>query len=70
MDPGLWKGPELKEVFKKIIEEKEVGFGKLAQPARLAVSGMGFGPELFDMMELLGRDETLERLQQAVDELG
>ncbi len=70
MDPGLWNGPELKEVLKKILEEKEVGFGKLAQPTRLAVSGMGFGPELFDMMELLGREETLERLQKAVDELG
>lgn len=70
MDENLWKGPELKEVLKRIIEEKEVGFGKLAQPARLAISGMGFGPELFDMMELIGREETLTRLQKAVDELG
>jgi len=65
-----WNGPRLKEVMAALLEEKELGFGKLAFPTRLAVSGVGYGPELFDMMELLGQEEVLARLDFAVSRLG
>jgi glutamyl/glutaminyl-tRNA synthetase len=41
--------------------------GKLIHPTRLAVSGVSFGPGLFEMLELLGRERVLRRLQAALN---
>ena len=41
--------------------------GKLIHPTRLAVSGVSFGPGLYEMLELLGRDTVLRRLRAAAD---
>ncbi len=65
-----WNGQRLKEMMAALLEEKGLGFGKLAFPTRLAVSGVGYGPELFELMELLGQEETLTRLDYAVGRLG
>ncbi len=66
LDPREWKSAQLKEVMSNLLKEKELGFGKLALPTRLAVSGIGYGPDLFDMLELLGRKEVLARLDYAL----
>lgn len=66
LDPREWKSAQLKEVMSNLLKEKELGFGKLALPTRLAVSGIGYGPNLFDMLELLGRKEVLARLDYAL----
>jgi glutamyl-tRNA synthetase len=65
-----WNSGRLKEEMSALLEEKGLGFGKLAFPARLAISGVGYGPELFDLMELLGQDEVVARLDYAVKRLG
>ena len=65
-----WERTRLKKEMATLLEEKELGFGKLAFPARLAVSGVGYGPELFDLMELLGKKEVLARLDYVVSKLG
>ncbi|MEX1011585.1 MAG: glutamate--tRNA ligase [Balneolaceae bacterium] len=62
-------GP-LKEALEETIEEKEVGFGKLMMPLRIAVTGLGFGPELFPAMELLGKETVLRRIDLAIEKLG
>ncbi len=48
--------------FQAVLAEMEIGFGKLGQPARLALTGIGGGPSLYDIMVLLGKDESLARL--------
>jgi len=39
--------------------------GKLAQPLRAALAGRSVSPSVFDMMLVLGRDETIARLEEA-----
>ena len=44
--------------------------GELIHPLRLAVSGMGVGPGLFDILHILGKDETLRRINAAIAHMG
>jgi len=39
-------------------------------PLRLALVGAPKGPGVFDIMEVLGKDETVRRIQKAIDNLG
>jgi len=55
--------------IKEYIETKELGFGKVMNPLRLAVVGAGRGPHLFDIFEIIGKEETIRRLEKALDEL-
>ena len=48
------------------MEAKELKLGKVAQPARVALTGRGASPGLFEVMELLGRERTLARLAAGV----
>jgi len=56
----------LEATFKAVVEKLEVGFGKVAMPMRLAVSGTGASPDMYDMLEVLGKEETLNRIDAAV----
>ena len=60
----------LKQILNEIIEAEGIGFGKLMMPLRIAVTGSGSGPDLFETMELLGRDEVVHRLDAAITKLG
>jgi glutamyl-tRNA synthetase len=59
----------LKAILSDMVESKGMGFGKLMLPIRLAVTGMGFGPDLFETLELLGKDEVNNRLTTALEKL-
>ena len=48
---------------KEWISIKEVGFGKVMQPLRLALVGAMKGPHLFDIIEMIGKEETLHRIK-------
>lgn len=60
---------ELKTRLEATVAEKEVGFGKLMMPLRLAVTGQGFGPDLFASLELIGKEEVLARIDTALEHL-
>jgi len=47
-----------------------VGAGKLIHPLRLALTGVGLGPGLFELMVVLGKDTCLRRLDLAITRLG
>ncbi len=51
-----------KETFSAFMAEKEVGFGQLGPALRLLLTGLGGGPDLFEIMEFLGKDESLQRM--------
>jgi len=57
----------LEAAFKSVLAETGLAMGKLAQPVRVALIGRTASPGLFDVMSLLGRDRTLERLKRAID---
>ena len=62
--------PETTEgAVKAWIEGNEWGFGKVMSPFRLAIVGEGKGPSVFDMIEVIGKDETLKRIENLVKEL-
>ncbi|HEX2952236.1 MAG TPA: glutamate--tRNA ligase [Armatimonadota bacterium] len=54
-------------VVRAIAEELGVGGGKVIHPTRVAMSGRTKGPSLFHMMEVLGKQEVLYRLNRAID---
>ena len=56
------------EAFKQLVEEEGMKMGQLAQPVRVALTGRTASPGLFEVMEVLGRDRTLFRLRQGIDQ--
>ncbi len=60
-----WTRDELEAVTSRIAEEHGTKFGKLAGPMRAALAGRAVTPSVFDMMLVLGRDETVARLTEA-----
>ncbi len=60
-----WSRNELEETLNSFAEAREVKFGKLAGPLRAVLAGRAVTPSVFDMMLVLGRDETLARLSEA-----
>ncbi|PQJ21823.1 glutamate--tRNA ligase [Tenacibaculum sp. SG-28] len=56
-------------LIKEWITKKEIGFGKVMQPLRLSLVGALKGPHLFDIMEMIGKEETIHRIEVAIKEL-
>lgn len=57
-----WTFEALEATTKALAEELELGFGKLAQPMRAALTGTTTSPGIFDVLVLLGREESLARI--------
>lgn len=55
--------------IKTWITNKEIGFGKVMQPLRLSLVGKLAGPHLFDIMAMIGKEETTNRLENAIQKL-
>ncbi len=60
-----WTRNELEETLNSFAEANGLKFGKLAGPLRAALAGRAVTPSVFDMMLVLGRDETLARISDA-----
>ena len=61
-----FKSEALETAFKTYVEEKELGFGKPMIAIRLSITGEGGGPSLFDIMELIGKEESIARLNAGI----
>lgn len=57
------------EIVKSWITSKEIGFGKIMNPFRLAIVGAAKGPHMFDIIEIIGKEETIKRLNKAINTL-
>jgi glutamyl-tRNA synthetase len=62
-----WTANNIKDQIKQVCDELEIGFGKIGQPFRLALSGNGNAGNIDIVSELVGKKRTLERLQMALD---
>ncbi len=60
-----WTREDLEATLNTFAEAKDTKFGKLAAPLRAVLAGRAVTPSVFDMMMILGRDETLARLNDA-----
>ncbi len=63
---STWIGHELEAAVKAHAETTGVKLGKLAQPLRAALTGTSTSPGIFDVLEVLGRDESLARISDQV----
>ena len=63
-----WDGPSLEAAIREVAEERGVKLGKLAQPLRAALTGRTTSPGIFDVLALLGRDESLARIADQIVE--
>jgi len=64
-----WSEAALEEAIRGLAADLEVGAGKVIHPLRLAVTGRGSSPGIFEVLVLLGRGRTLERLARAREHL-
>lgn len=58
-----WDASTLEMEFRALIEARGLKLGKLAQPVRVACTGGTVSPGIFDVLEILGRERSLERLR-------
>lgn len=57
---------ELENIFKQIMEETGLKFGKIAQPLRVALTGTTTSPGIFEMLLALGKEKTVNRIKTAI----
>jgi len=62
--------PEIENLFKSIVEKHGVKLGALAQPVRVAVTGGTESPGIFEVLEVLGKEKVLARLEKALKMIG
>ena len=55
--------------FKKYLEENELGMGRLLPAFRVCLTGLAMGPSLFDIASLLGKEETIKRMETALEKI-
>ncbi len=61
-----WSAPVLEAAVRQVAENRGLKLGKVAQPLRAAVTGSATSPGLFEVMDLLGRDQALGRIDDVV----
>ncbi|MGJ8665349.1 MAG: glutamate--tRNA ligase [Patiriisocius sp.] len=65
-----FESSHISEAVKGWITSQEMGFGKVMMPLRLALVGEMKGPDVFEIASLLGKEETVARIEQAIDFMG
>jgi glutamyl-tRNA synthetase len=56
----------MESIFLAFLEEKKIKLGDIAQSLRVALTGSGVSPGLFEVMEVLGREKVLSRIERAL----
>jgi glutamyl-tRNA synthetase len=57
-----WSAGSLEKIVRSFAEEGDIKLGKIAQPLRAALTGRAISPGVFEVMETLGREESLARI--------
>jgi glutamyl-tRNA synthetase len=60
-----WSSAALESTVRSFADQEGVKLGDVAQPLRVALAGSTVSPPIFEVMVVLGRDETLERTTSA-----
>ena len=59
----------IETLLKEWMTTNEIGMGKVMQPLRLSLVGALKGPHLFDIIEMIGKEETVQRIEKAIASL-
>jgi glutamyl-tRNA synthetase len=65
-DQNDWSAVALEAVVRQFSEQEKVKLGQIAQPLRAALTGSTTSPGIFEVAEILGRSESLGRLQDVL----
>jgi len=57
----------IETIVKEWLTANEIGMGKVMQPFRLSLVGKMMGPHLFDIVEILGKEESIQRIRKAIN---
>lgn len=68
-DIADFNSDNVEQSFKAFLEEKGLGFGAVLPNFRLAVTGLGMGPSMFQISALLGKEEVLSRIDAALSNI-
>lgn len=68
-EQGAFDAQASKQALSERLREEGIKIGKVMQPLRLAVSGVGVGAELMEVLQTLGREEVIARIEIALDRL-
>ena len=63
LDQGSWDAAALEQRIRAFAEKEGLKLGQIAQPLRAALTGRTTSPPVFDMLAVLGRDESLVRIR-------
>lgn len=66
LEDSLWTADNIQAILSHYVAENEIGFGKIGQPVRAALTGGAPSPDLSWVLTLLGKDETLARLKDVL----
>ena len=62
-----WNAASLENSFKELAVEKNIKPGELQLPLRIMLVGGKFGPPVFNIAEIIGKEETIERIKKAIE---
>ncbi len=66
---SAWVTSEIKEAFSSFVTEKGWGFGIVMNAFRICLVGASIGPDLFVICEMIGKDETITRISNAIEKI-
>ncbi|MEJ7681456.1 MAG: hypothetical protein WKG06_27115 [Segetibacter sp.] len=64
-----WNAANIEKLFKETATEKGIKMGDLQLPFRIMLVGGKFGPTVFDIAELIGKEETIVRIKKGLTEM-
>jgi glutamyl-tRNA synthetase len=62
-----WNASEIKEPFSELVTSKGWNFGTVMNSLRLCLVGGSFGPDIFEICDLIGQAETVSRIKKAIE---
>jgi glutamyl-tRNA synthetase len=63
---ATWAPEAMEQALRSLAETRGVAAGKVFQPLRVALTGLSVSPGIFDVLALLGRERSLQRIKQAL----
>jgi len=64
---NTWNAPAIKEPFSEFVTTKGWNFGTVMNSLRLCLVGGSFGPDIFEICDLIGQTETVSRIKRAIE---
>jgi glutamyl-tRNA synthetase len=65
-DVQMWEAVQLENIFKEIATELKIKPGELQLPFRIMLVGGKFGPPVFNIAEIMDKEETISRIKKAL----